>query len=145
MNELSNLILLPAAQGLPFTGVHCAFAPLEAGPAVKSKLNQKSRRTNTCRKTCYCRAPSALACHENGVAELVCSRIELPVGDSGGKLDGVLVYCDRLVAVLNVVGIRVEIHLGKENERSRGGPRRLQTINKQFKGLNSGDSKIKKS
>ena len=42
-NEFSNLILLPPAHGLPLTGVHCALAPLESRPTVRSKSDQKSR------------------------------------------------------------------------------------------------------
>ena len=52
-----------------------------------------------------------MASHENGVAELISTSIELPIRDRGGELDSVLVYGDGLVAILHVVGVRVQVNL----------------------------------
>ncbi len=61
--------------------------------------------------TLHCRASSALASHENAVADLVTSCIELPVGDGSRKLDRVLVNSDCLVAVLDIVCLRIKVNL----------------------------------
>jgi hypothetical protein len=63
------------------------------------------------KKTLYWGAPFALASHENGVAQFVSSRVELPVCDSRGKFDGILVDGNCLISVQDVVGLRVKIHL----------------------------------
>ena len=100
------MILRPPPQGRPAVARHCWFALLDSTPASNSTIKHDIQNEILIVKTW-----AAGAAHEYGVADLIGGCVEFPVGYGGGKLDGVLVHRDSLVAVHDVVNLGIKVHL----------------------------------